>query len=75
MALQMTVMNHRIWSVSENIGWVLFELGSSYLDEVEHKIIPYTVLPWQPFVFLAAGPFKAGLILSFVVVIRHVHSR
>ena len=42
--LQMTLMNHKIENISENIGWVLFELGCSNLYKVRHKMIPSMLL-------------------------------
>ena len=32
--VHMTVINHKIENISENIGWVSFKLGSDYLGQV-----------------------------------------
>ena len=58
---------------SQNFGWVLFKFGSCNLRQVRQKWIASVLLPWQPLLLL--GLFNARLILSFIIVIRHVHSR
>ena len=45
-------------------------LGTSSKAQI---IIPSMLLPWQPFLLLDL--VNAGLLLSFIVIIRHVHSR
>ena len=52
MARTVHVINQRIVNIAENIGWVLFKLGSSNLCQVRHKIIPSMLLPRQPFLLL-----------------------
>ena len=67
-----TVINHKIENISENIGWVLYKRGSGNLRQIRHKMIPLCCCHGN--LFLLLGLFDTGLILSFIVVIRHVHS-
>ena len=61
-------------NISENIGCVLFKLGSGNLCQVRHKmiLIRYAVAVAT---ILLLGLFNAGLIVSYIVLIRHVLSR
>ena len=73
--VDMTVINHKIENISENIGWVSLKLGSDYLHRSSNTInnTLYAVI-MATFFCLLLGLFNAGLILSFISVMRHVHS-
>ena len=34
--VHMTVINHKIENISENIGWVLFKLGTNNVHQIIH---------------------------------------
>ena len=70
--MSQTVINHKIENISENIGWVLFKCSSDNLCQVRHKMI--TLFCCHGNFFLLLGLFNTGLILLFIVVIRHFHS-
>ena len=44
---RMTVINHKIENISENIGWVLFKLGTSNLHQLRHKVTTTKMLLYQ----------------------------
>ena len=42
---QMTVMNHKIENISKNIGIMIFNLGTSNVHQMRHKVTSIKILP------------------------------
>ena len=64
-----TVINHKIKNISENIGWVLFKLGSGNLRQARHKMISRNCINYcdvteqdlcQVFVHFPSSRFSLG---------------